>query len=191
MGECQLRLCHQRRWIADERAAMPITGCNEARRGVLAKQRDIGGVNAVTHGEHATGVAAVGCVAKCRCGAEGDVWQVEGVSRREARHGAGKFRGGVKCKRAGAAGFQGHVGGRRPEELEIVAAGDGVIPAAWPGRASRFGIDLQSEIRARPCQVRSIASEIGDRLAFDYTVASSQVTPDLVVSGIELASPSA
>jgi hypothetical protein len=110
MGQCHLDLCDGRRRIGNQRTAVPSAGRDEARRGVLTKQCDIGGVNAVTDSEHATGVAAVGCVTKSRSGTKADVWQVEEVARREARHGAGKFRGGIKCE--GAASFQGHVGGR-------------------------------------------------------------------------------
>ena len=56
--------------ISDELSAVPVTRSNRTPRRVLAKQRDVCGMHAVAHGEHASSIAIVGGIAECRTGAE-------------------------------------------------------------------------------------------------------------------------
>ena len=57
------------RVVVDKRSAEPVGRHDKACSHVLAQQRDIGRVRAVTHCQSSARVAAVGRIAKCRIGA--------------------------------------------------------------------------------------------------------------------------
>src|SRR5919201_1183013 len=86
---CLMRL--SQRWrqacrrIVDKRSAGPVGSHDKACRGVLAKQREIGRVRAVTHPQSSAGVVAVWHIAKCRIAAERDVREVKQILGGKAR----------------------------------------------------------------------------------------------------------
>jgi hypothetical protein len=91
-------------WVCNHSTAVPVARSSEARRRILAEQRDVRRVNAVAHGQRAAGIGVIGDIGECRIRGEADVAKIDLILAAEAFHRAGEAVRVIEDQLAGFAG---------------------------------------------------------------------------------------